>query len=157
MLSQTVERSGSRPGNLYPVVIPSASLDHTSDFYHFGGELFSPELTGDQPLITVIRVKSNPALEAEKKSLIQALSAELSKFEEVYAIYYEGSEERMNVTVLLDHESYDDQLMDAMLDKEFEIRESINILSVDVLYVPLLGREIGDLVPGSARRIYKRD
>ncbi len=88
--------------------------------------------------------------------LIKKLRVAFLDIEEVDSIYLEKSEPEILVTVLLSNQTYDDELMDRLLDREFDLQEQISNIYLDIYYVPLLERESKDCVSKYAKLVYRK-
>jgi hypothetical protein len=85
-----------------------------------------------------------------------ALIKRLQSIDEVAAIYVGEYLEEKLVFVIIDMDSYDLGLMDALFDREYELKAKFPHATLSFSYLPLQGREPAELVGKGARLIWER-
>jgi hypothetical protein len=78
-----------------------------------------------------LKVKSK-----EKKALFLEVRNIFSKIEQVEAIYIQGYREEIQIRVLLSINQYDDDLMNVLLDREYDLRKKYADTVFDFFYIP---------------------
>jgi hypothetical protein len=78
------------------------------------------------------------------------------KFDRIQAIYAQKTPEAFNVFVFVNSESYDDALMDRLLDKEIELLKAYPDILFDFKYPPVAYVQPADYVPSDATLIFHR-
>lgn len=106
------------------------------------------------PIMPVVEQAKNPQeLEQEAFFLI---SRKFSKIEEVKSIYVQRYREELQIQVLLSIDHYDGDLMDTLLDIEYDIRKMFPEIVFEFFYLPAGISEKRDFIHPEAECIYMR-
>lgn len=102
---------------------------------------------------TVEHAKNPQELE---QSALSTISTKFSKIEKVKSIYVQRYREEFQIHVLLSINQYDDDLMDTLLDIEYDIRKMFPEMVFEFFYPPAGISEKKDFIHPQAECIYMR-
>ena len=91
----------------------------------------------------------------EKLTLL-IIEQEYSRYEKVKSIYVQKYRAELQVQVLLSIDEYNDELMENLLDIEYDIRKRFSCLTFTFLYPPVGNVEREDIMHPEARCIFSR-
>lgn len=94
--------------------------------------------------------------ESELRVAQLLITAALADLEEVTAIYVQAYREELQVTVLLGIATYDDELMEELLDREYDAQKAVPSPVLSFSYIPKVYENRRDIVHPGARLIYER-
>ena len=136
----------------------------TADPSETGYQIWSPE-----DIFGYVRLKSELTMkvrEEEKEedqerqnveeNALFCIADKYSKYEKVKSIYVQKYRAEIQVHVLLGITEYDDDLMEDLLDTEYDIHKEFNYLSFTFLYPPVAFVDRKDIVHPEARCIFSR-
>ncbi|MBW2106362.1 MAG: hypothetical protein JRI26_10155 [Deltaproteobacteria bacterium] len=129
-----------------------------------GYQIWSPE-----DIFGYVRLKSELTMKAREEekeeeqerqnveeSALFCIADKYSKYEKVKSIYVQKYRAEIQVHVLLGITEYDDDLMEDLLDTEYDIHKEFNYLSFTFLYPPVAFVDRKDIVHPEARCIFSR-
>ncbi len=91
-----------------------------------------------------------------EESALFCIADKYSKYEKVKSIYVQKYRAEIQFHVLLGITEYDDDLMEDLLDTEYDIRKEFDYLSFTFLYPPVAFVDRKDIVHPEARCIFSR-
>ncbi len=91
-----------------------------------------------------------------EESALFCIADKYSRYEKVKSIYVQKYRAEIQVHVLLGITEYDDDLMEDLLDTEYDIHKEFNYLSFTFLYPPVAFVDRKDIVHPEARCIFSR-
>lgn len=98
--------------------------------------------------------------EFEKEDLERAallsIAANFAKIKQVKAIYVQKFREEIQIYILITSDRYDGNLMDELLDIEYEIRKKYSSLIFEFFYPPVFISDKTDFIHPQAQCIYAR-
>jgi hypothetical protein len=103
-------------------------------------------------LMSLVKKEHSPK-EMEHEALLN-LAMEFSKVEKVKSIYFQRYREEIQVYVLLSISRYDSDLMDILLDREYDIRKRFPELVFEFFYPPADISDKKDFIHPQAQCIY---
>jgi hypothetical protein len=92
-------------------------------------------------------------IELEQESLL-CIASEFSKVDEVQSIYVQKYREELQIQVLLSITCYDSDLMDTLLDIEYDIRKKYPEIVFEFFYPPAGVSDRKDFIHPQAQCIY---
>jgi hypothetical protein len=84
--------------------------------------------------------------------LIEEVACRFKQIPKVATIYLEKSPAELVFFCFLDHDQYDDHMMDQLLDLEWELRKDFPDQIFDIHYMPLMVKDKG-ILSASAQKI----
>ncbi len=92
----------------------------------------------------------------ERELLFLEAAKRFKQFPQVKAIYIQECREDLFIYGLLDIKEYDDDLMDSLLDEEYEIRQQFKDFILSFFYPPIGDTDRKDVVHPASRCIFSR-
>jgi len=97
-----------------------------------------------------------PRRETESERAQQLVVGAFADFREVTAVYTQRYREELQVVVLLGVSRYDDELMNGLLDREYQVQKAVRRPVVSFSYIPKVYQNRSDIVHPGATLIYER-
>lgn len=130
------------------------SIDLDETYYQYGREDVAP-ITHYLWTLGDFALRSSIAEIDTKSFLIPKIIDLFDDVKGVAAVYIERVERQINGTVLLTGMTYDEDLLNDLLEKEWQLQEDLPSLNIDFHYVPLLGRKREDCVSAFAELVWE--
>ncbi len=99
--------------------------------------------------------KEEEPQDVEQKAFL-TIATEFSQIEKVQSIYVQKYREELQIQTLLSITQYDDDLMDALLDIEYDIRKGYPEIVFEFFYPPVGISEKKDIIHPEAMCVYSR-
>jgi hypothetical protein len=96
-------------------------------------------------------------ISTSEAELTQLLQHYFSSAEDVVAIFLTNHPSQYWVLIITNHQTYSHEAMDALFEREFELRDQLQGKPVEIDYIPQLGQALDEVRPANASIVLRRD